>query len=44
MSRQLSVARVEELAQSVGQKQNVEIVDVELKGTGRNQLLRVFID
>jgi ribosome maturation factor RimP len=44
MSRQLSVARVEEFAQSVGQKQNVEIVDVELKGTGRNQLLRVFID
>lgn len=44
MSRQLAVARVEELAKSVGQKENVEIVEVELKGSGRNQLLRVFID
>ncbi len=44
MSRQLAVARVEELARSVGQKENVEVVEVELKGSGRNQLLRVFID
>ena len=44
MSRQLAVARVEELAQGVGEKENVEIVEVELKGSGRNQLLRVFID
>lgn len=38
------VARVEELARSAGQKENVEVVEVELKGSGRNQLLRVFID
>ena len=38
------MARVEEIAQSVAQKQNIEIVEVELKGSGRNQLLRVFID
>jgi ribosome maturation factor RimP len=44
MFRQLAVARVEELASAVGQKQNVEIVEVELKGSGRNQLLRVYID
>jgi ribosome maturation factor RimP len=44
MSRQLAVARVEELARALGQKENVEIVEVELKGSGRNQLLRVFID
>jgi len=44
MSRQLAVARVEELAEVVGQKEKVEVVEVELKGSGRNQLLRVFID
>lgn len=44
MSRQTSVARVEQLADKVGQEQNIEIVDVELKGTGRNQLLRISID
>ena len=44
MSRQTTVGRVEEIAAEVGRSQNVEIVDVELKGTGRNQLLRIFID
>ena len=44
MSRQVAVARIEQLAAVVSQKTNVEIVEVELKGSGRNQLLRVFID
>src|SRR5437868_15329216 len=44
MSRQTTVARVEEIAERVAQGEGIEIVEVELKGTGRNQLLRVFID
>jgi ribosome maturation factor RimP len=44
MSRQSTVARIEEIADRVGEAENVEIVDVELKGAGRNQLLRVYID
>jgi len=38
------MARVEEIAGRAGDSEGIEIVDVELKGTGRNQLLRVFID
>ncbi len=44
MSRQATVARVEEVCERVGQSEGIEIVEVELKGSGRNQLLRVFID
>jgi ribosome maturation factor RimP len=44
MSRQTTVARVEEVCERVGQAEGIEIVEVELKGSGRNQLLRVFID
>ncbi len=44
MSRQATVAKVEEIAERVGISENIEIVEVELKGTGRNQLLRIFID
>jgi ribosome maturation factor RimP len=44
MSRQVTAARVQEIAERVGEKSGLEIVEVELKGSGRNQLLRVFID
>jgi ribosome maturation factor RimP len=44
MSRQTTVARVEEVCERVGQAEGIEIVEVELKGSGRNQLLRIFID
>lgn len=44
MSRQATVARIEEVAGRVGQSEGIEIVDVELKGTGRNHLLRIYID
>jgi ribosome maturation factor RimP len=44
MSRQTTVARVEEVCERVGQAEGLEIVEVELKGSGRNQLLRIFID
>jgi ribosome maturation factor RimP len=44
MSRQIITARVEEVAERLAQADGIEIVEVELKGTGRNQLLRIFID
>lgn len=44
MSRQATVARIEEVAGRVGQSEGIEIVEVELKGTGRNHLLRIYID
>jgi ribosome maturation factor RimP len=44
MSRQTTTAQVEEIAARVAQSEGIEIVEVELKGTGRNQLLRISID
>src|SRR5277367_5276311 len=44
MSRQTTIARVEQIAGRVGDREGIEIVEVELKGAGRNQLLRVLID
>jgi ribosome maturation factor RimP len=44
MSRQTTTARVEEAAGRVAQSEGIEIVEVELKGTGKSQLLRIFID
>jgi ribosome maturation factor RimP len=38
------VARIEELAQKVAVSDGLEVVEVELKGSGQNQLLRVYID
>lgn len=38
------VAKIEEIARRVGQSEAIEIVDVELKGGGNNQLLRIIID
>jgi ribosome maturation factor RimP len=44
MNRQDTIARVEQIARRVGDSEGIEIVEVELKGSGRHQLLRVVID
>lgn len=49
ISRQATVAKVEQLAYAAAETlaaetEQIEIVEVELKGTGRNQLVRVAID
>ena len=44
MSRQLTVAKIETIAEDVITSAGLEFVEVELKGTGRNHLLRVYID
>ena len=38
------VARIEEIAQNAAEADGLEVVEVELKGSGRNQLLRIYID
>ena len=38
------VARIEEIAQKVASSDGLEVVEVELKGSGRNQMLRIYID
>jgi ribosome maturation factor RimP len=43
-SRDAIIARVTEIAGRVGRSEGIEIVDVELKGGGRQRLLRIFID
>jgi len=42
--RQAVVSRIEEIAERVARSEGMEIVEVELKGGGRNQLLRISID
>src|SRR5580704_7179335 len=42
--RQNVVARIEEIAQKVASSDGLEVVEVELKGSGRNQMLRIYID
>ncbi|WP_180541212.1 ribosome maturation factor RimP [Nevskia soli] len=44
ISRQTTVARVEQLAERAAETEHIEIVEVELKGSGRNQLVRISID
>jgi ribosome maturation factor RimP len=44
ISRQTTVARVEQLAVRAAEAEQIEIVEVELKGSGRNQLVRISID
>lgn len=38
------VNRIREIADRVGGSENIEIVDVELLGGGRNRVLRIYID
>jgi ribosome maturation factor RimP len=42
--RQNVVARIAELAQKVASSDGLEVVEVELKGSGRNHMLRIYID
>jgi ribosome maturation factor RimP len=42
--RQTVVARIEEIAQNVASSGGLEVVEVELKGSGRNHMLRIYID
>ena len=44
MNRQEAIAKVEEIARRVGDSEGIEIVEVELKGSGRQQMLRLVID
>lgn len=44
MNRQEAIAKVEEIARRVGESEGIEIVEVDLKGSGRNHLLRIVID
>jgi ribosome maturation factor RimP len=42
--RQDVVSKIEEIAERVAASEGLEVVEVELKGTGGNRLLRIFID
>jgi ribosome maturation factor RimP len=42
--RQEVVSKIEEIAHRVAESDGIEVVDVELKGGGKNQLLRISID
>jgi len=44
MNRKEAVEKIEEIAERVARPEGIEVVEVELKGSGRNQLLRIFID
>jgi ribosome maturation factor RimP len=38
------VDKIEEITQKVASSDGLEVVEVELKGSGRNQMLRIYID
>ena len=38
------IARIEQIAEKVASSDGLEVVEVELKGSGRNQMLRIYID
>jgi len=42
--RQTVVARIEEVAQKAAVTDGLEVVEVELKGSGNSQMLRIYID
>ena len=44
MAKQAVVAKIEEIARRVAESEGIEVVEVELKGGGRNQFLRISID
>ena len=44
MKRDDVISKLEAIAEQVAMPKNIEIVEVELKGSGRNHLLRVYID
>jgi ribosome maturation factor RimP len=44
MKREEAISKIEEIARRVGEGAGLEIVEVELKGAGKHQLLRIIID
>jgi ribosome maturation factor RimP len=44
LKRDETIRKIEAIADRVAQPAGLEIVEVELKGSGRNQLLRIYID
>jgi ribosome maturation factor RimP len=44
MKREDVISKIEAIAEQVAIPQNIEIVEVELKGSGRRHLLRIYID
>jgi len=44
MKREDVISRIGAIAEQVAMPQNIEIVEVELKGSGRQHLLRIYID
>ncbi|MDQ2899120.1 MAG: ribosome maturation factor RimP [Acidobacteriota bacterium] len=44
MSKRDTIAKIQEIAERVAQSEGIEIVEIELKGGGQNQFLRISID
>jgi ribosome maturation factor RimP len=44
LKRDETTRQIEAIAERVAQPAGIDIVEVELKGSGRNQLLRIYID
>jgi ribosome maturation factor RimP len=44
MKREDVISKIEAIAAQVAAPKNIEIVEVELKGSGRSHLLRIYID
>jgi ribosome maturation factor RimP len=44
MKRNEAISKIEQIAEGVAMAGGLELVEVELKGSGRNQLLRIVID
>ena len=44
MAKQAVLSKIEEIAERVARSEGIEIVEVELKGGGKNQFLRISID
>jgi ribosome maturation factor RimP len=44
MKREDAISRIEAIATEAALPREIEIVEVELKGSGRNHLLRIYID
>lgn len=44
MSKQDIITKIEEVAERVARSEGIEIVEIELKGGGKNQFLRISID
>ena len=44
MAKQAVLSKIEEIAERVARSEGIEIVEVELKGGGKNQFVRISID